>query len=144
MGNHMKIYIAAPFFSDREREILTRVEIILRKRVFAVFSPREHTVPEEEEGTPAWSRKIFAIDRRGIDWADCLVMLYWGNFSDTGTAWECGYAYATGKPVLVVHLGDSSNLMVHEGSHSSLKSVEELKEYDFAAMPKSLYTGKMY
>ena len=140
----MKIYIASPFFSDREREILTKTENILRERGFDVFSPREHTVPEEEEGTSAWSRKIFAIDHQGIDWADCLVMLYWGNYSDTGTAWECGYAYAIGKPVLVVHLGDSSNLMVHEGSHSNLKSVTELKDYDFEVMPKSIYIGKMY
>ena len=144
MRKNRKIYIASPFFNEREREALTRAETILRLRGFEVFSPREHTVPEEEEGTPAWSRKIFAIDRQGIDWADCLVMLYWGNFSDTGTAWECGYAYAVGKPVLVVHLGDSSNLMVHEGSHSNLNGVEDLQEYDFEAMPKRIYSGKMY
>ena len=144
MRKNRKIYIASPFFNDQEREILTRAETILRQRGFEVFSPREHTVPEEKEGTPAWSRKIFAIDRHGIDWADCLVMLYWGNFSDTGTVWECGYAYAVGKPVLVVHLGDSSNLMVHEGSHSNLKGVEDLQEYDFEAMPRRIYSGKMY
>ena len=47
-------------------------------------------------------------------------MLYWGNYSDSGTAWECGYAYATGKPVIVLQLGESSNLMIHEGSHTNL------------------------
>ena len=144
MKKNSKIYIASPFFNDQEREALTKAETILRQRGFEVFSPREHTVPEEEEGTPAWSRKIFAIDRQGIDWADCLVMLYWGNYSDTGTAWECGYAYGEGKPVLVVHLGDSSNLMVHEGSHSNLNGIDDLQEYDFEAMPRRIYSGKMY
>ena len=66
------------------------------------------------------------------------------NYSDTGTAWECGYAFATGKPVLVVQLGDSSNLMVHEGFHTNLMAVEDLMEYDFEVMSRNIYTGKMY
>ena len=140
----MKIYLASPFFNDEEREIISRAERILRGRGFEVFSPREHTVSDEPEGSSAWSRKIFQIDRGGIDQADCLVMLFWGNYSDTGTAWECGYAYAAGKPVIVVHLGDSSNVMVHEGSHTSLAGVDALKEYDFRSMPKWEYSGKMY
>lgn len=139
-----KIYIASPFFNDREREALSRTETILKGRGFEVFSPREHELRDETAGTSEWSRKTFLVDQEGIDWADCLVMLYWGNYSDTGTAWECGYAYATGKQVIVVHLGDSSNLMIHEGSHTNLGSVEDLMDYDFEHMPGEIYEGKMY
>ena len=139
-----KIYLASPFFNDQEVECLDRAEQILRKRGYEVFSPREHNLPEETTGTASWSRKTFQVDRKGIDQADCVVLLYWGNYSDSGTAWECGYAYAIGKPVVVVQLGESSNLMVHEGSHTNLNGVEELEAYDFETMPVLKYTGKMY
>ena len=51
---------------------------------------------------------------------------------------------ATHKPVLVLQLGDSSNLMIHEGSHTNLFSLEELEHYDFETMPRTSYHGKMY
>ena len=139
-----KIYLASPFFNDRETGCLERAEQILRKRGYEVFSPREHNLPDEIAGTASWSRRTFQVDREGIEGADCIVLLYWGNYSDSGTAWECGYAYAIGKPVLVVQLGESSNLMVHEGSHTNLNGVEELEAYDFETMPVLKYTGKMY
>lgn len=139
-----KIYIASPFFNDTETDALGRVEDILKGRGFDVFSPREHEVREGNVGDPVWSRQTFLNDKAGIDWCDFLVMLYWGNYSDSGTAWECGYAYATGKPVIVVQLGESSNLMVHEGSHTNLYSIEELETYDFKTMPQTPFTGTMF
>lgn len=139
-----KIYIASPFFNEKEIEVLSKVEIILKERGFDVFSPREHEVREGSVGKPEWSLATFRSDKEAIDWCDCVVMLYHGNYSDSGTAWECGYAYATNKKVVVVQLGDSSNLMIHEGSHTNIYSLDELKNYDFETMPKSRYTGKMY
>lgn len=140
----MKIYIASPFFNEAEADALGKAEEILKTRGFTVFSPREHETRDEEAGTPSWSRETFQIDRKGIDGCDCVVMLYWGNYSDTGTAWECGYAYAMQKPVIVVQLGESSNLMVHEGSHTNLYGLEELAAYDFEKMPRKSYSGTMF
>ena len=139
-----KIYIASPFFNEQETEVLGQVETILKERGFSVFSPREHEVREGNVGSLVWSRETFHNDKSAIDWSDVVVMIYWGNYSDSGTAWECGYAYATHKPVIVLQLGESSNLMIHEGSHTNLYSVEELKEYDFESMPQSPYSGKMF
>ena len=139
-----KLYIASPFFNDRETDVLSEVERILKERGFEVFSPREHETREGDVGSPVWSRQTFINDRNAIDWCDCVVMLYWGNYSDSGSAWECGYAYATRKPVIVLQLGDASNLMIHEGSHTNLFSLEELKDYDFDQMPQKAYTGKMF
>ena len=140
----IKVYIASPFFNEQETEVLGQVETILKERGFSVFSPREHEVREGNVGSSAWSKETFLNDRAAIDWCDVVVMLYWGNYSDSGTAWECGYAYAVHKPVIVVQLGESSNLMIHEGSHTNLYSIEELREYDFETMPRSPYTGKMF
>lgn len=82
-------------------------------------------------------------DKRFIDWADVVVMLYYGGYSDSGTAWECGYAYGTNTPVIVVQLGEDSNLMVHEGCHSNI-SLEELEGYDFDMLPVKAYKGRMF
>lgn len=140
----MKIYLASPFFNEKECEVLSRAEEILKGRGFSIFSPREHEVRDGNVGKPDWSKETFLNDKAGIDWAEAVVMLYWGNYSDSGTAWECGYAYATHKPVIVVQLGESSNLMIHEGSHTNLMGVEELRDYDFEMMPREGYRGAMF
>ncbi|MGN0512804.1 MAG: nucleoside 2-deoxyribosyltransferase [Lachnospiraceae bacterium] len=140
----MKIYLASPFFNDGEMESVSKAETILRKRGFDVYSPREHELREDAEvGSSAWSLGIFNEDRKFIDVCDCVVMLYHGGYSDSGTAWECGYAYAIHKPVIVVHLGENSNLMIHEGSHTNI-SMEDLETYDFVNMPVYSYKGKMF
>lgn len=138
----MKIYLASPFFNEKELANVQYAEDILRKRGYTVFSPRENEVRDETAGTLAWSMATFQNDRRYIDWADVVVMLYYGGYSDSGTAWECGYAFGIHKPVVVVQLGESSNLMVHEGSHANI-SLESLETYDFERMPVVRYRGTM-
>ena len=139
----MKVYLASPFFSEKELEAVREAEEILEQRGFTVVSPRKYQIVEEKQGSSAWSKAVFMADRSYIDWADVVVMLYHGQYSDSGTEWECGYAFATHPPVLVVHLGRDSNLMVHEGSHANL-TMEELKTYDFDRMPLQGYTGPMF
>lgn len=138
----MKIYLASPFFNEEELNNVKAAEEILRKRGFTLFSPRENEVREGVPFSSAWSAETFRNDRRFLDWADAVVMLYYGAYSDSGTAWECGYAYATHKPVIVVHFGEKSNLMVHEGCHANI-TLAELAEYDFETMPHKKWTGDM-
>lgn len=138
-----KIYIASPFFNDKETETLLKVEKILIARGLDVFSPREHQFSKENIEKFEWSKKTFNSDKKAIDGCDVVVMLYFGNYSDSGTAWECGYAYATKKPVIVLQLGESSNLMVHEGSHANIE-LKDLETYDFDSVPKIPFSGKMF
>lgn len=135
----MKIYLASPFFNDEELKNVKLAEEILMKRGFDVFSPRLNEVRTDDN---LWSKETFMNDRRFIDWSDAVVMMYYGSYSDSGTAWECGYAYATHTPVIVVHLGDNSNIMVHEGCHSNIK-LDDLATYDFEKMPYFPYKGDM-
>ncbi len=140
----MKIYLASPFFNDEELKNVKKAEEILFSRGFDVFSPRLNEVRNDENTeSRAWSKETFMNDRRFIDWADAVVMLYYGGYSDSGTAWECGYAFGTNTPVVVVHLGDDSNLMIHEGCHSNI-DMNELASYDFKTMPHKPYEGKMF
>lgn len=140
----MKIYLASPFFNEEELKNVQKAEEILMNRGFQVFSPRLNEVRTDENTQSAlWSKETFMNDKRFIDWADAVVMLYYGGYSDSGTAWECGYAYGTNTPVVVVHLGDDSNLMIHEGCHSNIR-LDDLVTYDFEKMPSLPYNGKMF
>ena len=96
----MKIYLASPFFNEKELENVKIAEKILTERGFSLFSPRLNEVRTDEITQQSWwSKETFMNDKKFIDWADVVVMLYYGGYSDSGTAWECGYAYAKGKPV---------------------------------------------
>ena len=140
----MKIYLASPFFNEKELENVKIAEKILTERGFSLFSPRLNEVRTDEITQLSWwSKETFMNDKKFIDWADVVVMLYYGGYSDSGTAWECGYAYGTNTPVVVVQLGEDSNLMVHEGCHSNI-TLEELKTYDFEMLPAKPYKGKMF
>lgn len=139
----MKIYLASPFFNEKELENVKLAESILTNRGFDLFSPRLNEIREQDcISTRQWSEQTFYNDKINIGNCDVVVMLYYGAYSDSGTAWECGYAYGIGKPVVVVQLGDSSNLMVHEGCRTNI-SLDELKEYDFTNLPIKSYNGKM-
>lgn len=138
-----RVYIASPFFNEKEIERVNQVEDILKEKGLTFFSPMRNQYEHLEAGSRHWSIEIFKNDVKFIDWCECVVAIYDGNYSDSGTAWELGYAYGTNKPVIVVHVGDSSNLMVHEGAHANL-TLEQLKDYDFNQFKSSFYEGVMF
>ena len=140
----MKIYLAGPFFNETEVRNIEYAEQVLKEKGLDFFSPLRHEERTEKPGTSAWAHKLFEMDRAAIEDADALVVLYYGNYSDTGTAWECGYAFAKGKPVILVYVDADadSNLMMHCGCRANI-SLQDLKDYDFDTMPRSEYEGKM-
>ena len=141
----MRIYLAGPFFNETEIRNIEYAEKILEQKGIPYFSPMRHEERTEEPGTPAWARKLFEMDRDEIQKADAVLAIYYGNNSDTGTAWECGYAAGIGKPVLLVHVqrdGDS-NLMMHCGCQTNLY-LDELAALDFEKIPVREYEGKMF
>ena len=46
------------------------------------------------------TKQIFNKDVEGIDWAEVVVANMDGPDPDSGTCWECGYAYRK-KPVIL-------------------------------------------
>jgi nucleoside 2-deoxyribosyltransferase len=89
-----KIYLAGPLFSLAEQGFNADLARYLESEGFEVWLPQEH---EPREST---ARAIFEMDVAAIDWADMVVACMDGPDPDSGTAWECGYAYAKGKPVV--------------------------------------------
>ena len=96
------IYIAGPFFTDEERTFL-KIVIETVKETFPneeLFIPMEHFIPNGENlSNNEWAEAVFKMDVEALNKCDRVVAAYLGLRSDTGTAWEIGYAYAKGIPV---------------------------------------------
>ena len=96
------IYIAGPFFTDKERTFL---EIVIKsvKEMFPnekLFIPMEHFIPDGENlSNNEWAEAVFKMDVEALNKCNRVIAAYSGLYSDTGTAWEVGYAYARGIPV---------------------------------------------
>ena len=141
-----KIYLASPFFNDDELERMTSVLKVLREeKGFEVFAPFE-LKSDLEFGSLEWRKETFIADKTEINKADLVVAIISnGNYSDSGTAWECGYSYAIGKKVIVVNLTKNPvNLMISDSLHAYIDSIEALKSYDFDKLETSSYIGKVF
>lgn len=132
MDGKKQIYLAGPLFSQAERDF----NIMLRDRLvemgFAVFLPQEDGEDTQSNRMEDRQRITFENDVRGIDESDLvLAVLDGGSDVDSGTAWEMGYAYAKGMPVLGLKtdfrtLGDEGivNLMMGISLDSLERDVE--------------------
>src|SRR5271155_3674687 len=89
-----KIYLAGPLFTLAEQRFNADLARFLESRGFAVWLPQDH---EPRHNT---ARAIFQMDVAALDHADLVVACMDGPDPDSGTAWECGYAFAKGKPVV--------------------------------------------
>jgi nucleoside 2-deoxyribosyltransferase len=103
----MKLYFAGPLFSAAERAWNLELVAALRAGGHEVFVPQD-----QEPGRNAAA--IFATDIGGIDWADAIVAVMDGPDPDSGTAWECGYAYGR-KPILLIR----TDFRVIAGDHGA-------------------------
>ena len=96
----MRLYFAGPLFTSAERAWNAELARRLRAAGHEVF------LPQEKEGG-LLAAAIFRTDVDAIDRADVLIAVMDGPDPDSGTAWECGYAYGR-KPVILVRT-DSRN-----------------------------------
>lgn len=100
----IKIYLASPFFNQKESCVYRNVIKKLKEiKEVELFIPQDHKVENEWElSNEEWGKAVFEMDVQAIDECDIIIALNWGLYSDTGTAWECGYGYAKGKPIINV------------------------------------------
>lgn len=132
----MKIFIAGPLFSQAEREFNLKVDEGLRKHGFDTFLPQRDVGKLDElfakDGKRAY-RTIFERDLRGLEGADAVVAILDGPDVDSGTAFEVGYAFAKGKPVVglktdmrVFARDEELNNMLAQGIRALAKNLDEV------------------
>ncbi len=114
----MKLYLAGPLFTAAERAFNRRLKKLLEGLGYEVWLPQEH------EPRSRAARDIFLMDVSGLDSSDVVVANMDGPDPDSGTCWECGYAYKK-KPIVVYrtdfrNVGDTKttayNLMLTESA----------------------------
>lgn len=102
-----KIYLAGPFFKPGEKERIEKVRKLFKDDPFFndydVFYPMDHTIPNGKNlSNWEWGEAVFKMDTDALEKADILVAIYDKHYSDSGTAWEIGYAYALGIPIILL------------------------------------------
>jgi nucleoside 2-deoxyribosyltransferase len=105
----MKLYLAGPLFTRPERDWIEALATRLEGAGHDVYVP--HLNPAEVRTASA----IFRKDLAGVDWADGVVAIMDGPDPDSGTCWECGYAFGRAKPVVLFRgdfrgTGDSQDM----------------------------------
>ena len=138
----MKIYLASPFFNNEEIEIYNKVIELLRLEKLDVFVPREHSIPNGWDlPNHLWAENVFAVDYLALSQCDIVVVLNFGMYSDSGTAWECGCAYAMGKQVVNVLCSGKDaeySLMMLNGT----SIVVDLEEFENLLFHQVMTLGK--
>ena len=121
----MKIYLASPWFKNNERVMYSQILNKMREQGHEVYAPIEHEIPNAWDLSNAeWGRQVFFADIQAIQDCDEVWVLNFGMYSDSGTAWECGYAYGIGKTIrqLVYGFGEDKTY--------SLMMINGCEEYD--------------
>lgn len=92
------VYLAAPLFSEAECDFNRKLRDEIIRAGFKVFLPQEDS--NNIKDMKDRQKIIFNKNLKGIENSDILVAVIDGADVDSGTAWEIGFAFAKGKPLL--------------------------------------------
>ncbi|MBS7252227.1 MAG: nucleoside 2-deoxyribosyltransferase [Candidatus Freyarchaeota archaeon] len=129
----MQIYLAAPLFSEAERDFNRKVARKLREAGFDVWLPQESLLVKE--GTLEEKRRIYEADIKALRECDVVVAVLDGVDVDSGVAFEIGYVVALGKPVVglktdhrIFSRVEDINLILEIPLRATCKTVSEVIE----------------
>lgn len=142
----IRVYLASPFFNEEQLERITAVENLLEKYNFDVFSPRHASKIVEGYGQDDML-ETFRGNVDHIDRADFILAILDGN--DSGTLFECGYAFKVNKPILYFNetREKGPNLMLALSGKlpfiTKTTSLESLLKYsvNFVTEPRDVLDG---
>lgn len=141
----MNIYIAAAFNgkddkdTKRKRENCEKLKAILEQKypTAYIYAPWELKFPNAwDYHNTEWGLMVFAADIAHLEAADIVVSLNYGRLDPTaGTAWECGYAFAKEKKIIMIEMtNEPMSLMCSNGCFARVKGLEAFLDYDLNNM----------
>jgi nucleoside 2-deoxyribosyltransferase/predicted secreted protein len=126
-----RVYLAAPLFSEAERVFNASVARLLRTHLFETHLPQEAGDDSDTRDIQE-QKRLFLYNKTELEGSDFVVSIIDGADADSGTAWEMGYAFALGKPVIALRTDfrrvghhEHVNLML-EQSAKVVSSTEDL------------------
>ena len=94
-----RVYLAAPLFSLAERRYNIQLADLLRRNCYEVYLPQDSGDDSHKREWDA-HKAIFGQNLAALDSSDVVVAVIDGPDADSGTAWEMGYAFSKGIPVV--------------------------------------------
>jgi len=94
----MKVFLAAPLFSEAERLFNSKIAKRLRENGFEVWLAQE--APFIQKGTHEEKKTIYEGDISTLKTCDAVLAVLDGVEVDAGVAYEMGYGKALGKPIV--------------------------------------------
>lgn len=95
-GAARRLYWAGPLFSVAERWLNQALSDRLQAAGYQVFLPQAECAGLTETAA------IFDRCRSGLQQADGVIAVLDGADADSGTCWECGYAFAQKLPIVAI------------------------------------------
>lgn len=142
-----KVYIAAPFFNDKQLQIVEDIKAILEEQCIEYFSPKDESMFKQGDDP----KQILKLNCRAIEHSDFVIVVT--DDKDVGTIWEAGYSYAFNVPILYVWLGYEPHMkfnimLAASGSavvHTYADLVYQLEHYkDFNEFKSGLDGAKLH
>jgi nucleoside 2-deoxyribosyltransferase len=127
----MRLYVAAPLFTEAERAFNLVLARALEAAGHDVYLPQRDTPLTEGVGR---TLAVFQDNLAALVKAEAVVAVCEGALVDDGTAWEVGYAYGLNIPVYGLRtdtrIGQQAderiNLMVLESLSALSPTIEQL------------------
>ena len=116
----MNIYLAGPCDTEN-RTTMWKIATMLRNNIHVdhaeVYCPWELKIEDAwSYSQEDWASLVFNEDVKAIHKCDYFIMVSVGRNSTAGTNWEQGFAYALGKPIIVIQINDTpTSLMTYCG-----------------------------
>ncbi|MQS46049.1 nucleoside 2-deoxyribosyltransferase [Lactobacillus salsicarnum] len=142
-----RVYLAGPFFSDQQTKRLDDLQDLLKQNrtIGDIFRPASEDYTAAEIGTFEWQTAVFKHDINNINVSDVVVAMLDYKLEDnepepdSGTVWECGYAFAHNIPVIAVReQADLPLNLMLAGSLTAFfngkDNIKKIKDYDFNSL----------
>lgn len=127
----VKAYLAGPLFKKEEQENLEQIDKICKALNIETFLPHRDVGVYQ---TGKDSKPFFEADKKPLDECNLVIALFDWKGIGSGTAWEIGYAYARGIPVIAL-VEDLKTVKTQEricvmclNSAILVENLEQLKE----------------
>jgi nucleoside 2-deoxyribosyltransferase len=133
-------YIASSFRKKERRDNVVRIKSILSEMGVSCYVPMEHKIEGAWSLTnKEWAKRVMASDLDAIDRSDfVLFVCYNDEGGQQGSAFECGYAYSKGKPIVAVMMNEAPiGLMLGSSFRAMINGIDEITKYDFDALPSA-------
>lgn len=133
------IYIAAPFFNEKQIKRVEKVEFLLECLHLDYFSPRKESNLLFEKDKSTKGLPTFELNIKKIKKATKVIVIT--NDKDTGTLFEAGFAFSLKKPIYYLYetteKGNFNIMLAHSGiASTSIEDLEEALLWPYEAIQK--------